>query len=430
VTSTELLRDLDPATLRAPWTLYDAWRARGPVIALPELGGWAVTDHALAARVLRDPEGWSSDRIDGPLPAEHPAWIAALVEAQPALRALLEVPLQTLLALDPPDHTRLRRLLVPHLSVAAVRRLAPAVAAHVEALLPGVLGGAPVDFVAGFAAELPLRVVGTLLGLPPAELAAFGALAARASTSNPHRETKASLRDRLEAELALLRRFETLLAGPAPTPPGSLLAGLRAAVRARELTLREAIGLSREVLVAGAETTVDLLSSVVLLLAREPALLGRARDDAAARAALVEEALRLESPFTGFWRRARRATTLGGVALPADALLLVPFGALNRDPAAHREPDRPDLDRPAPRRHLAFGHGIHFCVGAPLARLEAQVALEALLARVERVELLTDPGSLRYRPSIQGRGLEALPVRLVPRPGRRRAERATERGPR
>ena len=93
----------------------------------------------------------------------------------------------------------------------------------------------------------------------------------------------------------------------------------------------------------------------------------------------------------------------------------MPFAALNRDPAAFGDPDRLDLARPAPRRHLAFGHGVHFCIGAPLARLEAEVALRALLPRVGRVELLVAPEALRYRPSIQARGLEELPLRLVPR---------------
>ena len=181
------------------------------------------------------------------------------------------------------------------------------------------------------------------------------------------------------------------------------------------LTTREAIGPCREVVVAGAETTVDHLAAVVLLLAREPGLLPRVRERPAARSALVEEALRLESPFTGFWRRATRAVRLGGADLPAGTLLFVPFGALNRDPATFAAADRVDLDRDQPRRHLAFGHGIHFCVGAPLARLQSERALAALLADLERVELLVDPDELRYRPSIQGRGLEALPVRLMAR---------------
>ncbi len=416
--TTAALRDLDPATLRAPWRLYERWRAAGPVVAIPELGGWAVTRHDLATRVLRDVETWSSDAIDGPLPAGHEGWVAELVAEEPGLRELLAVPLQTLLALDPPDHTRLRRALVPFLSAAAVRRLEPAVAAHVAALAPRLITGAPVDAVAAFAAALPLRVVGTLLGLPAAEWAAYGRLAAAASTSNPHRDTKATLRDRLLAELALMRRFAALLDGPAGAlAPDGLVAGLRAAVGAGSLARREALGLLREVLVAGSETTADHLAAVLLLLAREPGLLGRVRDDAGALAALVEEALRLETPFTGFWRRATRATVLAGTALPEGALLLVPFGALNRDPAAFADPGRVDLDRPSPRRHVAFGHGIHFCVGAPLARLESETALRALLPRIERVELLADPAELRWRASIQGRGLEALPLRVVPRVG-------------
>ncbi len=414
--SAAALRDLDPATLRAPWALYAAWRAEGPVVALPELGGWAVTERALAERVLRDAATWSSDTIDGPRPAGHDHWVAELAEEEPALRELLAVPLQTLLALDPPGHTRLRRVLVPFLSAARIRRLAPAIDAEVDRLAPRVLTGAPVDFVAAFATDLPLRTVAALLGLPDADRDAFARLAAAASTSNPHLETKETLRARLLAELALMRRFAALLAAPAGAlTAGSVLAGLRDAVGAGALTAREAIGLCRELLVAGAETTVDLLAAVVLLLAREPEMIERAAGDDAARAALIEEALRLESPFVGFWRRATRPVALGGVDLPAGALLLVPFGALNRDPAGLPAPDRVDLGREQPRRHLAFGHGIHFCVGAPLARLVADRAFARLLPGVARVELLADPDVLAYRPSIQGRGLQALPVRLVAR---------------
>jgi cytochrome P450 len=138
----------------------------------------------------------------------------------------------------------------------------------------------------------------------------------------------------------------------------------------------------------------------------------RVAADRAALAAFVEEALRLEPAFTGFWRRARHATTLGGVPLPAGALLLVPFAALNRDPAAFPAPDRVDLDRPAPRRHLAFSHGIHFCIGAPLVRLQSLSTFRRLLDRVDRIELLADPAALPYEPSVQDRALASLPVHL------------------
>lgn len=398
--SAAAFRDLDPATLRAPWSLYESWRAQGAVVYVPELGGHVVTRHALATRVLRAPLLWSSDTIEGPTAAAHAGWTEELVVEEPALRELLEVPQQTLLALDPPAHGRLRKVLVEHLSAARVGRLTPAIDAHVADLVPALLTGAEVDAVAAFTAPLPLRMVGTLLGLPALE--EWRALAVVASTSNPHLETKATLRARLLAELGLLRRFEALLAAP----PSALTQGLADAVAAGTLTSREAAGLCREILVAGSETTGDLLASLLLVLSRDPALLRADME------VVVEEVMRLESPFPGFWRRAAEDTTLDGVDLPAGTLLLVPFGALNRDPEMFPAPDELRLDREQPRRHLAFGNGIHFCVGAPLARLQIGRALHGLLPRVRRIELLTGEDDLRYRPSVQARGLAALPLRL------------------
>jgi cytochrome P450 len=409
MSATARLRDLDPETLRAPWALYDGWRASGPVVALPELGGWAVTDHALACAVLRDAATWSSDSVDGPRPDGYEHWIAELTAEAPELAALLELPPQALLALDPPEHTVLRRVLMPWLAAAGVRRLQPLVDEHVAALAPALLTGEPVDAVAAFARPLPVAVTGGLLGLAPGEHDEFAALAGAASTSNPHRETKATLRARLHAEVELMRRFGERLDAP---PDGGVIAGLRDAVAAGTLSRRGALGLCRELVVAGTETIADHVAALLLLLARDPALLTQVRDDADARAALTEEALRLESPFTGFWRRARNATELAGEALPADAHLLIPFGALNRDPAAFPAPARLDLDRTAPRRHLAFGHGIHFCIGAPLARLQSERVLAALAPAIERVELLAEP---EYHASIQSRGVRALRLRVITR---------------
>ncbi|HEX8101079.1 MAG TPA: cytochrome P450 [Solirubrobacteraceae bacterium] len=406
------LRDLAPDAVRDPHPLFAAWRAAGPVVAVPELGGWAVTDFALAAAVLRDPETWSSDRFDGPAPAEVAAWTADLIREEPSLAELLAVPLQTLVALDPPDHGRLRKVLVPYFAAASIRRLEPLVAAQVAALvasLPG--GGEPFDFVAAFAEPLPFRVVALLFGLPEAEWPRFAALAAAANGDAPHLETKARLRERLLAELALMRYFARRIEAPGTDPEG-LLAGLGAAVAAGAITLREATGLCREVLVAGADSTGNHLSTAVLALARDPALAARLRDDPALVEPFAEELLRLEPPFKGFWRRARRDAVLGGVRIPGDGLVLLPFAALNRDPAAVDRPDAIVLDRPSPRRHLSFGHGIHFCIGAPLARLQSAVALRALLARGPELTLAEPVAGLRYRPSIQVGGLAALRVAL------------------
>ena len=409
------LRDLDPATLRSPWSLYESWRRRGPVVELPELGGWVVTDVALASAVLRDVERWSSDAVEGPVHPDRERWLRELAAELPEVDELLSSPLQTLLALDPPAHGRLRKVLVPWFSAAHVRRLEPLVDRLVGELVPELVTGEPIDAVATFAHELPLRVIATLLGLPRARWHEFAQVAVSASTSNPHLEDRDGLRARLEAELSLMRWFGAMIDAPDPDLDAhGLLRGLREAVAEGSLTRREATGLCRELLVAGADSTVNHLASGLLLLALEPTLLARLRAEPAAIPAFVEEALRLEPPFPGFWRRAREAVDLAGVAVPADGLLLVPFAALNRDPVLFPRPDAVDLDRPAPRRHLSFGHGLHFCLGAPLVRLQSVAAFRAVTERTSAIELLVDPSELVPIPSIQDRGVEMLPLRCVP----------------
>lgn len=413
--TTAQLRDLDAATLRSPWRLYERWRAQGPVVELPELGGWAICDVALANAILRDPESWSTDAVEGPVDARRARWLRELADELPDLAELLATPVQALLALDPPDHGRLRAVMTPWFSAANVRRLEPLADDLVAAALPDLLTGQPVDAVAVFAKLLPLRLIATLLGLPRERWPQFAELAAVASTSNPHLEDKAALRRRLTAELDLMRFFGRAIEQPPhDLDVHGLLRGLREAVDAGHLTLREATGLCRELLVAGAESTVHHLASALLLLAQDPTLLGTLRSEPALLPRFVEEALRLEPPFPGFWRRARGEVTLAGRRLPADALVLIPFAALNRDPDEFPDPDELDLHRPAPRRHLAFGHGLHFCLGAPLVRLQSLATFRALVPRVRSIELLVDPAELRPVPSIQDRGVLELPLRCVP----------------
>lgn len=416
MSTTMQLRALDPQTLRNPWPLYEQWRAAGPVAELPDLGGWVVCDVAAAQHVLRDIENWSSDAFEGPVDPRRARWLEELAEDLPGLEELLATPLQALLALDPPDHPRLRSVMTPWFSAANVRRLEPLVDSLVADALGDLVTGDPVEAVAAFATPLPLRFIATLLGLPRERWHHFAELAGAASTGNPHLEDKDALRERLRAEIELMRFFADAITGTASDlDVHGLLAGLRGALEERRLTLREATGLCREVLVAGAESTVHHLSSGLLLLAQNPQVLSDLRDGPHLLPAFVEEALRLEPPFPGFWRRARRPISLAGTRMPAGALLLVPFAALNRDPRQFPAPDKLDLLRSAPRRHLAFGHGVHFCLGAPLVRLQSLATFGALVTRVRAIELLVDPADLRPVPSIQDRGVLELPLRCVPR---------------
>jgi cytochrome P450 len=186
------------------------------------------------------------------------------------------------------------------------------------------------------------------------------------------------------------------------------------AVQAGDFGLAEANGMLMTLLSAGGESTTSLLGNAARILAEQPDLQDQIRGDLDLVPNFVEEALRLESPFRYLFRSARRETSLGGVDIPEDASILLMWGAANRDPAEFERPDEVDLHRPVPRRHVAFGRGIHHCVGAPLARLEARVVLSELLSRTSRIEL--DPaGRPRWVDSLQVRRHEELRLRLVGR---------------
>jgi cytochrome P450 len=307
------------------------------------LDGWVVGDAETAVAVLRDPATWSSDRFDGPRPAQHAAWIEEL-KAEEGIEELLELTPQALVGLDPPLHTRMRAVLRRAFAPGAVEALRPLVAEEVTAALGAIVTGEPVDVVPAFTRPVPFRVVARLLGLPREHWAELEALAHAASTDDTATEDFATLRARLLAERDVMRFFTAHLDMPV----------LQEAVADGTITPREAAGLCREILVAGSDSVGHLLAGALLEIAHS----GRPDD----LAAFVERRLALEPPFAAFWRRATRDTALAGVAIPAGGLVQLPYAQLNHTAA----------------RHLSFGHGVHFCLGAALARLEAEVALTAL----------------------------------------------------
>jgi cytochrome P450 len=194
-------------------------------------------------------------------------------------------------------------------------------------------------------------------------------------------------------------------------PPANLLGDLAQAVRDGQLDRDHARGILVVLVGAGGESTASLIGSATRLVASDPALQGTLRADPAALPTFVEEVVRLESPFKGHYRVVRHPTTLGGQVLPAGHRLLLLWAAANRDAATFAEPDTIDLTRRVPRQHLGFGRGIHFCVGAPLARLEARVVLEELLARTSDVALDAARPPVHI-PSIFVRRLAHLHLRL------------------
>jgi cytochrome P450 len=388
----DLISLADPAVIPDPYPLLARIREASP---FTEVDGALVVygKYADCSRILRDPRA-SSRRNHSLLSTD---------------RATRSRGTPSFLSLDPPDHTRMRRLVSQVFTPRVVTTLAVRISQLTEELLTeagqvGEVGDHQFDLVSALAYPLPVRIISELLGVPPQDHATFAAWSAKLAHSvQPSFGTvdPAELAQTEQASAEFREYFTELIAARRSSPGDDLLTKLiRAEDEGQRLTLDEMISTCVLLLVAGHETTVGLISNAMLALLRNPDQLAAlvADPDLAARA--VEETLRYDSPvqLTG-----RVAT--GGLAEPDGAVLLLLLSATGRDPAVFTDPDTFDITR-GTTEHLAFSAGPHFCLGAPLARLEATIALKALATRLIDPEL--DPGSLTYKPNYNLRGPEHM----------------------
>ena len=398
----------DPAVLPDPYPVLAGLREASP---FAQAGGALVVvgRHADCSAILRDPRS-SSERNNSLL-------------APPEVRAQRA---PSFLSLDPPDHTRLRRLVSKAFTPRAIARLEPRVHELSDELLtkagPDRGGAGQIEVVSQLAYPLPVRIISELLGVPPGDHARFaGWSASLAHSLQPQfiAADPAPARAAQQARLEFADYFRELIAARRRRPADDLLSELiRAEDEGQRLSEQELIATCVLLLVAGHETTVGLISNAILALLRHPDQLAALRADPGLAAGAVEETLRYDAPvqFTG--RVARGGMQVGPVSAPDGAVLLLLLAATGRDPRVFADPDTFDIRRAA-GNHLAFAAGPHFCLGAPLARLEATIAVRALATRVAGPEL--DPAGLAYKPNLNLRG----PARLVlsfasirPRPGR------------
>jgi cytochrome P450 len=393
---------LDPAQAADPYPTYARWRSGRPVWPVDERLS-VVTSHAACDAALRDvrlghAEADAARRIVSRAAGGEPAGDAP----EPQRRSFL--------MMNPPDHTRLRRLVSRAFTPATVRRLAPRIEEITRSWLAAVdAADGPVDMITTLAGPLPVAVISELLGIPPGDrqlLVSWSDALARGLDPAfllPADEVTRQLRAREDFAAYLA----DLLRQRRQRPGTDLLSALvEVHDSGDQLTEAELISTCVLLLVAGHETTTGLIGLGALALARRPGEFAklRAQPDLSGRA--VEEFLRYDSPVQLTGRYALEDTALAGVSIPAGSAVLLLLGAANRDPGLCPDPDQVRVDR-EPTRHLAFGHGIHFCLGAPLARLEAQIVFRSL---AEHFTGITLAGAPEWKPTTVLRGLRHLPL--------------------
>jgi cytochrome P450 len=378
----------DPAVQADPYPTYQRLREQAPVYREPAYGTWVLTRFEDVYGALRDHATFSSAR-----------GIAPGIRGQGGF--------VTMITTDPPRHTRLRALVNKAFTPRVVAELAPVMRQVVDELLAGVDGGS-VDLVETLTYPLPVIVIAQLLGIPPAERERF-----KRWSDAVVGVTDSGLRDEnQQAVMEMFQYFAAEIAARRAAPGLDLItAVVQAEIDGEALSDTELLSFCLLLLVAGNETTTNLIGNLLHVLADRPDLWQALRADRTLVAPAVEETLRYDSPVQLLWRTAARDIDLHGTTIREDERVMVVYAAANRDPDAFPDPDTFRLDRQL-NRHLAFGHGIHYCLGAPLARVEAAIALNALLDRYATLEHSDTPAE-RLPASIL-RGFRRLPLQVHP----------------
>lgn len=374
---------------------FAALRSAGPVtrVALPSgTPVWVVTGYDAVREALLEPRlrgrtGAVGDRRE--LPEE------------------LRMGMNThMLNLEPPDHTRLRRLIMGEFTHRRIERLRPRIQKITDELLDAVAGRDEVDLVEALALPLPIRVLSELLGVPREQADTFHGWTTTLTASALPVE---HLRD---AASQMLHYIRELLDRKRREPGDDLLSALvRADDGEDRLAEHELTSMVFLLLIAGHETTVNLIGNATIALLTHPDELARLRADPGLVPSAIEELLRYESPVQVAMRHSTEAVELAGVTIPGNSTVMVALLSANRDPDRFAEPDRLDLAR-TDNAQVAFGYGIHHCLGAPLARLDGAVAIGTLLTRFPRLRLAVPVDALQWRVSMVMHGIAALPVRL------------------
>lgn len=374
---------------RNPYPLYDPLRSHSPVLCEPQSGLWMIFDYAGVKRVLSDHDVFSS--------RYGPDW---------------------LIFADPPRHTKLKALISQAFTPRSIANLEVRIRELSCHLLDQVIERGTMDLAADFAVPLPLLVIAEMLGIPTADRSEFRRwsdviLAMSYTIGGEPEAAQVAMRDFGAVTAEMSRYLQDMLNERRATSRDDLLSRLaQADVDGARLSHEEILGFFQLLLLAGSETTTNLINNAILCLVENPEQYARLRKRMELLPSAIEEVLRYRSPLQWMYRVTTRDVEVHGQLIPAGKLVLAIIGSANRDPRQFDQAERFDIGRD-PNPHLAFGHGIHFCLGAPLARLEARIALGDLLGRLADIELVsTEPWVPRR--GLHVHGPSSLPIRFQP----------------
>ena len=389
--------DLFSKTLRrTPYPVYARMRRFFPVLRVPRLDLWMLFDYDSVKRALLDADAFSSVAV--PPGAKAPDW---------------------LLFADPPRHTRLRAIVTRAFTRQSIAALEPRIRRLSAMLLDESMPRGEMDFVQDYAALLPAMVIAEMMGIAlldlPRLLRWTEAIAGLShAVAGGEAALRAAQRHR-EVQDEMAAFVEDVVGQRRKSPANDLFTRLvEAEVDGERLGVEDILGFFELLLSAGTDTASSLIASLLLCLIDHPHERERLERDPALAAGAIEETIRFRSPAQMVFRQTRRAVRLHGRSIPADRLVLAMVGSANRDAAAFADPDRFDVSR-EPNPHIAFGHGIHYCIGSGLARLEARVALDDVLARMRNVSL-AGTGPWEPRDALHVHGPKRLPIRFQAAP--------------
>jgi cytochrome P450 len=380
---------------RNPFPVYAQFRESSPVARGPSDVSWMVFDYENVKRILDDPATYSS-------------------QATPA--GASGKPLEWMIFSDPPRHTKLRALVSKAFTPRMIAEWEPRIAELSRKLLGPLKSRGEMDMAADYAIPLPTMVIADMLGIPADDWARFkrwsDGILLLSDTISGTAEDAARAGQAFFAVRAEMEEYLDNFLKHRAAQSNNLLSRLAAAeVDGQKLTPKEILGFFQLLLLAGNETTTNLINNAILCLTENPDQMAKLRERMELLPGAIEEVLRYRSPLQITFRAIRKDVEIHGQKIPSSSLVLVMLGSANRDPKQFREPEKFDITR-EPNPHLAFGHGFHFCLGAPLSRLEARIALTDLLTRTKKIGLALE-GQWHPRRAFHVHGPVKLPIRFV-----------------